>query len=149
MNEIILQGIGFIGVALFIVSYQLKSNRALFMCQLLGCTAFCVQFFLMGALTGAISLIINIARNVLLIKAKKWKWARSNLFLYTDGVPEAKSANGERFGMDRLTDVLKRNRGLTPKQIVTDVKWEVDSFQPKDDPFDDVTIMSVVWKGGK
>lgn len=79
MNEIILQGIGFIGVALFIVSYQLKSNRALFMCQLLGCTAFCVQFFLMGALTGAISLIVNIARNVLLIKAKKWKWARSNV----------------------------------------------------------------------
>ena len=72
-----------------------------------------------------------------------------NLFLYTDGIPEAKSANGERFGMDRLTDVLKRNRGLTPKQIVTDVKWEVDSFQPKDDPFDDVTIMSVIWKGGK
>ena len=72
-----------------------------------------------------------------------------NLFLYTDGIPEAKSANGERFGMDRLIDVLKRNRGLTPKQIVTDVKWEVDSFQPKDDPFDDVTIMSIVWKGSK
>ena len=72
-----------------------------------------------------------------------------NLFLYTDGVPEAKSANGERFGMDRLIDVLKRNRGLTTKQIVTDVKWEVDSFQPKGDPFDDVTIMSVIWKGSK
>ena len=82
MIEIVLQGIGFIGTALFIVSYQIRSNRALFLCQLLGCTAFCVQFFLMGAFTGAISLIINIARNILLIKAKDWKWARSRITMF-------------------------------------------------------------------
>ncbi|MBP5604893.1 MAG: YgjV family protein [Ruminiclostridium sp.] len=79
MNEIILQGIGFVGVALFIVSYQIKSNRTLFILQLSGCIAFCIQFFLMGAFTGAISLIINIVRNVLLIKANEWKWARSKI----------------------------------------------------------------------
>ena len=50
--------------------------------------------------------------------------------------------------MDRLTDLLKRKRGLLPKQTVTDITWG-NSFQPKDAPFDDVTIMSVVWKGGK
>ncbi len=47
MNEYIIQGIGFFGVALFILSYQIRSNRALFLCQLLGCLVFCVQFFLM------------------------------------------------------------------------------------------------------
>lgn len=46
MNELIIQGIGFVGVALFIVSYQIKSNRALFFCQMMGCLVFCVQFFL-------------------------------------------------------------------------------------------------------
>ena len=81
MNEYIVQGIGFIGVALFIISYQIKSNRALFFCQMLGCIIFCIQFFIMGAYTGAISLIINIIRNVLLLKTKVWKWARSNVTL--------------------------------------------------------------------
>lgn len=81
MNEYIIQGIGFLGVALFIISYQIRSNRALFLCQLMGCVVFCVQFFLMGAYTGAISLIVNIARNLLLLKSDDWKWARSRAAL--------------------------------------------------------------------
>lgn len=81
MNEYIIQGIGFLGVALFIISYQIRSNRALFLCQLMGCIVFCIQFFLMGAYTGAISLIINIARNLLLLKSNDWKWAKSQVTL--------------------------------------------------------------------
>lgn len=69
------------GVALFIISYQIRSNRALFLCQLMGCIVFCIQFFLMGAYTGAISLIINIARNLLLLKSNDWKWAKSQVTL--------------------------------------------------------------------
>ena len=82
VNECFVQGIGFIGVALFIVSYQIKSNRALFLCQMLGCIVFCIQFFIMGAYTGAISLIVNIIRNVLLLKSNVWKWAKSKNTLY-------------------------------------------------------------------
>ncbi len=70
-----------------------------------------------------------------------------NLFLYTDGVPEAKATDGSRFGMDRLVETLKRYEGKSPEYIVTNLKNEIDAFQPKDDPFDDVTIMSIVWKG--
>ena len=81
MKEFVIQGIGFLGAALFIISYQIKSNRALFFCQMLGCIVFCVQFFIMGAYTGAISLIINIVRNVLLLKANVWQWAASRLTL--------------------------------------------------------------------
>ena len=81
MNDYIIQGIGFVGVALFILSYQIRSNRALFFCQMLGCLVFCVQFFLMGAYTGALSLVINIARNVLLLKAQDWPWVKSRLTL--------------------------------------------------------------------
>ena len=82
MNEYIVQGIGFTGTALFIISYQIKSNRALFFCQMLGCIVFCIQFTIMGAYTGAISLIINIARNVLLLKSNTWKWAGSKAAMY-------------------------------------------------------------------
>ena len=81
MNEYMVQAIGILGVALFIISYQIRSNRALFLCQLVGCIVFCVQFFLMGAYTGAISLIVNIARNLLLIKSNDWKWAKSQVTL--------------------------------------------------------------------
>ena len=77
MSEFAIQAIGFVGVAFFIASYQIKSNKALFLCQLIGCLIFCIQFFIMGAYTGALSLVINIIRNLLLIKIKDWKWVSS------------------------------------------------------------------------
>ena len=81
MHEIGIQAIGFLGAALFIVSYQIRSNRMLFFCQLLGCIVFCVQFFIMGAYTGVVSLLVNILRNVLLLKADVWRWVRSRYTL--------------------------------------------------------------------
>ena len=75
--------------------------------------------------------------------------AGDNLLLYTDGVPEAKSSEGKRFGMDRLVKVLELNKDKSPEQIVNTLNKEVNMFQPKDDPFDDVTIMSIIWKGRK
>ena len=80
-NMIIIQCIGFIGVLLFVISYQIKSNKGLFLTQMLGCMMFCIQFFLMGAYTGAITLIINIIRNILLLKSKDWKWAKSKIVM--------------------------------------------------------------------
>ena len=82
MNPYLVQAIGFVGVALFIISYQIKSNRALFFCQMMGCLVFCVQFFLLGAYTGALGLSINITRNILLLKSKDWPWARSRTTLF-------------------------------------------------------------------
>ncbi len=70
-----------------------------------------------------------------------------NLFLYTDGVPEAKASDGSRFGMKRLVGLLEKQAAMSPEQNVVGIKQEVDSFQLKNDPFDDVTIMSVLWKG--
>ena len=77
MSEFVIQLIGFIGVAFFIVSYQIKSNKALFLFQLIGSLVFCIQFFIMGALSGALSLVVNIIRNLLLVKVNDWKWVKS------------------------------------------------------------------------
>ena len=76
MSETLIQIIGFIAMAFFIISYQIRSNRTLFLCQLLGCCLFCLQFCIMGAYTGALGLLVNIARNVLLLKADDWPWVR-------------------------------------------------------------------------
>ncbi len=81
MHEYAIQTIGFLGVLLFIVSYQLRSNHALFLCQLMGCIVFFTQFLFLGAYTGAISLIINIVRNLLLLKAEDWTWVRNKATL--------------------------------------------------------------------
>lgn len=76
MPAIIVQGIGFLGVISFIISYQLKSNRELYLFQLIGCLLFCIQFVLLGAGSGAFSLLLNIIRSALLIKYKDWQWVR-------------------------------------------------------------------------
>ena len=76
MNDWIIQLIGFVAVALFIASYQIKSNRWLFLLQLLGSLLFCIQFFTLGALSGCLSLVVNILRNALMMKYNDWKWVR-------------------------------------------------------------------------
>ena len=77
MDHIVIQAIGFVGVLFFIISYQLKSNKMLFLMQLLGTATFCCQFLLLGATTGAVNLIGIMARNALLMKYRDWAWVRS------------------------------------------------------------------------
>lgn len=69
------------------------------------------------------------------------------LFLYTDGVPEAKNTDGERFGTERMLDVLNLNKSAAPEELLNNVKREVDRFTGDSDQFDDITMMSVIWKG--
>lgn len=57
----------------------MKSNRMLFLFQLIGCSIFVIQFGLLGAYTGALGLLINILRNVLLLKANTWTWVRNKM----------------------------------------------------------------------
>ena len=74
MDEILVQAFGFLGLSFFVLSYQIRSPRALFLCQLLGCIVFCLQMCMLGAYTGAMALLVNILRNFLLLKVKDWPW---------------------------------------------------------------------------
>lgn len=74
--EIVVQGIGFVAVAAFILSYQIQSNRRLFLLQLVGSALFCLQFFLLNAFSGCLSLAVNILRNALMMKYNDWKWVQ-------------------------------------------------------------------------
>lgn len=66
--DIFVQVIGFVGVLFFVFSYQMRSNKLLFGMQTLGCATFCLQFALLGAYSGCLSLVINITRNAMLTK---------------------------------------------------------------------------------
>ncbi len=74
--KILIQIIGFFGVFLFLLSFQVRSNIRLFLIQTMGCFTFVLQFALLGAYSGCLTLLVNIVRNTMLIRYKKWEWIR-------------------------------------------------------------------------
>lgn len=76
MSELIIQGIGILGMICFIISYQIKENKMLFLVQTLGTGLFCMQFILLGAWSGCFNLVMIIIRNVMLSKYNKYAWVR-------------------------------------------------------------------------
>ena len=66
LEYIIIQCIGFAGTALFVVSYQCRSNKKLFAIQLVAYLFYTLHFILLGAVTGGISYIINAFRSACL-----------------------------------------------------------------------------------
>ena len=71
----------------------------------------------------------------------------AKLFVYTDGVVEAKNPNKEMFGMDRLLKTLNADTGAEPKQVIQNVKAEVMKFVKDAEQFDDLTMLSIEYKG--
>ena len=71
----------------------------------------------------------------------------SKLFVYTDGVPEATSAEKELFGTERMIDALNVDPGATPEQILENVRAGVDGFVKDAEQFDDLTMLCVEYKG--
>ena len=65
------------------------------------------------------------------------------LFLYTDGLPEAADSDEELFGTERVLDVLNRNKGRGPAELLNAVQAEVDSFVGSADQFDDLTMFAL------
>lgn len=76
LSDVLVQGIGFVGLMFFFISFQVKSNKLLFTMQLLGCLCFSSQFALLGAYSGALSILVNIIRNALLVRYNDVKWIR-------------------------------------------------------------------------
>ena len=71
------------------------------------------------------------------------------IFVYTDGAPEANNAEGEFYGMERLTAALNRCAGKSPQGILEGVKADVDAFTGDASQFDDLTMLCLEYKGRK
>jgi len=74
MHPIVIQGLGFLAMALAWLSYQCKSSRNLFLVQLLGNTTYLVHFLLLGGYSACVSLVVSCVRNLVLVS--KGRWAR-------------------------------------------------------------------------
>lgn len=68
-----------------------------------------------------------------------WDPANDLLVLWTDGLVEARGADGTPFGEARLLDAVLRHRDDTPARIVEAVLAECDAFAPA--PSDDRTLL--------
>lgn len=64
------------------------------------------------------------------------------LFLYTDGVTEAKSVDGQFFTAERLLNTLNDAKEQSVADTVETVKSTVDSFQKDTDQYDDITMLA-------
>ena len=70
------QFLAILGAVLFFFSYQCRDNRKLYTMQFLSYLVYTAHFIILGAMTGGLSYILNMARSLFL--ASKWKFARSN-----------------------------------------------------------------------
>lgn len=69
------------------------------------------------------------------------------VFVYSDGVPEAKNGSGEMFRLERLTESLNGHGDGSAEEIVQAVKADLDAFVGGELPFDDITMLSVEYRG--
>ena len=67
----------------------------------------------------------------------------SLLLFYTDGLNEAMNSHKEEFGMERLINVVKQNRGLRPAEISNTLSEEVRNFVSHAEQHDDITLVVV------
>ena len=71
----------------------------------------------------------------------------ARLFVYTDGVPEATSAEKELFGTDRMLEALNAAPDASPKTLMENVRAAVDAFVKDAEQFDDLTMLCLEYKG--
>ena len=77
MIKIIANGFGVLSTLCFIISFQVKSNKGLFIIQSIANVFYCTQFYLLGAYGGLFNMGLQIIRNMLLLKINDWKWLHS------------------------------------------------------------------------
>ena len=75
--------------------------------------------------------------------------AGGKLFVYTDGVPEAHNIKDELFEFDRIEKVLNDNITASPEATIMYMKKAINEFAGEKEQFDDITMLSFLYKGKK
>ncbi|MEH6503570.1 MAG: CHASE2 domain-containing protein [Cycloclasticus sp.] len=70
------------------------------------------------------------------------------LCVYTDGVTEANNSSEDLFGHDRLISLLMNtNTTMSAESVLEKVREDVSSFVKDAEPYDDLTLMVLRWRG--
>ncbi len=81
MYFVIAQLVGFVGTGIMFLSYQCKDSGKLFLMQMLSNIAYILHFFMLGAFSGSLNLLVSLLRNFVLINSKN-KWAKSDYWIW-------------------------------------------------------------------
>lgn len=65
------------------------------------------------------------------------------LFVYTDGVAEATDNDNQLYGAERMLEALNRRADAGPKELLEEVKSDIDGFVGEAMQFDDITMMAL------
>ena len=73
--------------------------------------------------------------------------AEDEIFLYTDGVPEATNTARKLYGTERLLNALNHTNDLSPQELLETVTADVDRFVGEAEQFDDLTMLCLRYLG--
>lgn len=63
------------------------------------------------------------------------------IFMFTDGLTDARSSDGDSFGLERIEACLSETVDLRPMDFVDEMMRRVDRFSDGADPVDDLTLV--------
>lgn len=97
----------------------------------------CASGFVLGALQD------------IFVKDEEIKLDKGDLItLYTDGITEARNEKGDFFGNDHLINLFNRREYDTLLEMHYELKDELDTFIGNADQADDITFLTLKYKGG-
>ena len=67
----------------------------------------------------------------------------STLFLYTDGLTEAKDSGRKQFGMNRVEEVLRGDCPIQPRELIEAITRRVHQFVGDAEQSDDLTMLAI------
>jgi sigma-B regulation protein RsbU (phosphoserine phosphatase) len=73
--------------------------------------------------------------------------AGDRLYLYSDGVPEARDASGQCFGQERLLQALEQTRTLPLPDALAAVVHRIGAWYGPATPHDDVSMLTIEYTG--
>ena len=71
----------------------------------------------------------------------------ADLFVYSDGLPEAVNNSSNQFGTDRIVKVLNDANSADPEVLIREMDMAVQLFSEGAPPFDDLTMLCIHYSG--
>ena len=69
--------------------------------------------------------------------------AGQTIFLYTDGLTEARNAQGKLFGRENVVQLLTGRHGMAPKELIDDIIGDVKRYAGHTEQSDDLTLLAI------
>jgi len=92
------------------------------------------------------NLVLSLIENYEYKSSKIFLKPEDNILIYTDGITEAQNEKEEFYGQKRLINLLN-NTNQEPKEIIENIKADVNEFSNAAPQFDDITMLDIKYLG--